>query len=269
VPARYDRRVVRVFTWYSERLLKKQFAAVRLEAGGEEHVRALDAVDGPVLVAMSHAAWWDPIVAGLLWRRFFATRTTLAPMDRQELERFAFMRRLGIFGLDPDDATALPAMVAYLEHAMAAHPKPTLVVTPQGRFTDVREPMVVRPGAAAAAARLGVQRAVALAVEYGFWNDKKPEIFLRAMPIEVPSGDAARSTGRWQRALVEAMTENGRRLAELVRARDPSAFTNLLIEGAKVHPVYDLWLRLTGRGTAISTEHRAPARPLRSVEHAS
>ena len=50
-------------------------------------------------------------------------------------------------------------------------------------------------------------------------------------------------------------------LADAVQSRDPARF-GLVLGGdqAQVHPVYDLWLRLTGRGRAIDVSRRAGAR---------
>jgi hypothetical protein len=56
------------------------------------------------------------------------------------------------------------------------------------------------------------------------------------------------------------MQRNGDALAELVRSRDPRRFeTALGGDTARVHPVYDLWLRLTGRGNSIDATRRMPA----------
>ncbi len=252
-PATPDLRVRRVFSWYSERLLRRSFATVRAMPGSVEFLSALDPLDEGVCLVMSHTAWWDPIVGAMLWRRAFPSRSVLAPMDRKELARFRFMRKLGLFGIDPDRPGSMPAMLAYLESSFATMRKPTLAVTPQGRFTDVREPLRIRPGAAAAIARLGFGRAVAIAVEYGFWNDKKPEVFLRCEPIERP---ARPTTSQWHRAIESGMRCNGDALALAVRARDPNAFVDLIGGRASVHPVYDAWLWMTGRGRSIETQHR-------------
>jgi hypothetical protein len=98
------------------------------------------------------------------------------------------------------------------------------------------------------AAALKVDRAVALAVEYGFWVDQKPEVFVRAEPIDCAEG----GTIAWQKRIVTAMRANQAALAQLVRARDAAAFEpfapSFRAKVSGTNPVYDLWLRLTGRG---------------------
>jgi 1-acyl-sn-glycerol-3-phosphate acyltransferase len=240
-------RVRAVFASMVASMTRRRFHAVRVARGSLEALRKVDGGARPALVVMNHCAWWDPIVALLVWRECFPSRSPYGPIDRDELRRFAIFRKVGLFGVDPDDAATLPAMRAYLEELAARDPRLALVVTPQGRFADVRDEVVPRPGAAAMAAALAPDRVVALAVEYGFWVDQKPEVFLRAAEIDCSRA----STLGWQRRIVEAMRANQAALATLVRARDAAPFEPLshafAPKGTGTNPVYDLWLRVTGR----------------------
>ena len=67
----------------------------------------------------------------------------------------------------------------------------------------------------------------------------------------------AASPARFEALLRE--TRLAESLATAVRARDVSAFQVALGKGAGAHPVYDLWLRLRGKGRSIDTSHRNPA----------
>lgn len=251
-------RFTAVFGWYVERKLRGAFHAVRMLPESEEALRALRAHAGPVLVALNHASWWDPLIAVLLHRRHFPDRDNLAPMDAHELRRFRILRKLGIFGIDPDDPDALEAMGAYVHRRLARMPRCSVILTPQGRFVDVRQPVVPRPGAAALLAARSDMAAWSVAIEYAFWIDARPEVFLRVQQVERP---AAARVPTWQRSLQQAMEMNRVALADAVQSRDPARF-GLVLGGdqAQVHPVYDLWLRLTGRGRAIDVSRRAGAR---------
>lgn len=252
LPAAPSARVQRVFAWYSERLLRKRFAAVRATVGTSELLAACG--DGVQLLLMSHASWWDPIIGSFLWRRHWPGHACRAPMDRRQLERFRFMRKLGVFGIDPDHPGSLDAMVEYLlGERDAAGERLFIAITPQGRFVDPREPIAVRPGAAAIAARLGVRSALCLAIEYAFWNEQRPEVFLRAERVGV---DPQASTATWHRAIAAAMESNRQTLAEAVISREATRFENVLAPRSDIHPVYDLWLRVTGRGVGITADHR-------------
>ncbi|MFO0829652.1 MAG: lysophospholipid acyltransferase family protein [Phycisphaerales bacterium] len=256
LPATPNPRVRRVFTWYAERMLRRRFHAIRAVRGGGAALADVAAARGPTLLVLSHSSWWDPIVASLLWRRWFAPREVVAPMDRRELERFRFMRKLGMFGIDPDDPASLAAMQAYVIERLVDAPDAVVMLTPQGRFADPREPIVVRPGAASLAAHAGIARAASVAIEYAFWNDQRPEVFLRVEPIEAP---ASPTTTAWQRAIAAAMRGNAQSLASAVRGRDASQFEAIVGGAARIQPVYDLWLALTGRSRAIDVGHRESA----------
>lgn len=248
IPATPSPRVRKVFAAMVAGMMRRKFHAVRIARGSRDALKAVDSGERPAIVVMNHVSWWDPILLIVAWREFFASRAPYGPIDRNELRRFAIFRKVGLFGVDPDDPATLDSMRAYLVDEAARAPRLALCVTPQGKFADVRDEVVVRPGAAAMAAALKVDRAVAVAVEYGFWVDQKPEIFVRVERIDC----AEAGTLAWQKRIVTAMRANQSALAALVRARDAAAFEpfapSFRPRVSGTNPVYDLWLRLTGRG---------------------
>lgn len=249
---RYSPKFAGGFAWYARHLLRTRFHAVRLLRGSAESLSEADRRAGPVIVAMSHPSWWDPIVAFWMGTRWFATRRPLAPMEATQLRRFGFFRRLGVFGIDPDSPASLPATVRHVTARFETWPRTVLWITPQGRFTDPREDAPLRPGTAAIAARSDSVCVVAVAFEYAFWQDQRPEIFIAAEPV-MPEGDGRGRTAGWHRALEPAMRSVRERLAAAVIARDPEAFECAVGgEVARINPVYDLWLRLRGKGGGIA-----------------
>lgn len=256
LPAAPSARFASVFAWYTRRLLRRSFAAVRATPACIDLLRTADAHPAPAIIAMNHTAWWDPIIALAVGRAHLPSRAVLGPMDRAQLEKFAFFRKAGVFGVDPDNPRSLDAMGDYLSQRFRENPRTALWITPQGRFTDVRSPIVIRPGVSALAARTPDVRAIAFAVEYGFWFEQKPEVFLHAEPVE-PRGP---STTDWHRALTDAMTHAAASLADAVQSRDPDRFRNLLGERTgRVHPLYDLWLRIRGKSGSLRDARHAPA----------
>lgn len=241
-------------------MLAKKFVAVRFAPGSARALGGLDTHDGPVVCCVNHQSWWDPLVMLSLHRMYLRGRTLRAPMDAAQLARFGFFRKLGTFGLDPDDPASLRAMSAYLGRYFDEDAAPTLWITPQGRFADVRAPLKIRPGAAAIAASDPRTRAVCVALEFPFLLDAKPEVWVRACPIEPADeqeGGRPSTTG-WHRAIVRTMRENQAALAELVIARDPDAMTDIIGGSASNgNPLYDLYLRLTGRGGGLTDRTRA------------
>lgn len=256
IRARYSPMVTGLFERHVRSMVRRRFHCVRMVEETVPLLQDAGADERPLVIVMNHSSWWDPLVPLMLRRGFFEGRTPLAVMDREQLEKFGFFRRLGIFGIDPDDPASLDGMGGYvMEHLLSAD-RAVFLVTPQGRFADSREPIRMRPGVAAILARAVREklrvRVVSLAIEYTFWLEQKPEVFLRAAEC---SGEHDATTA-WHRRLTEAMEANGSALAEAVIGRDPGAFRTLLGGSAGVHPVYDLLLRLRGKRASLEDSSR-------------
>lgn len=251
LPDRYSARFFVFFSRYVRRMFRKGFHGVHLEPDSIEVLRELNEHHGPAIALGNHPGWWDPMVGVLLTREYLPDRPMLAAMDRTELERFGILRRLGIFGIEPDNPKSLPAQTEFLAGRFAERPRAVFWITPQGRFTDVREPVRLRPGAAAVAARLDPSpKVVALAMDYCFWNDRKPELCMRVRRVEVEErAGVSPSTTDWMRAMTAAMQENQDTLTALVLQRNPDHWYQVIEtrQHQSTNPVYDLWLRLRGR----------------------
>lgn len=256
VPGRFSPGFRKVFAWYTRRLVARRFFAVRLAPGTSAALEQCAASPDLVVLALNHSSWWDPLVGYLLQDDFMSGRTPCSPMDATQLAKFGFFRRLGMFGVRPDDPSSLRGMAEYVSQQRRTVPQPLLMITPQGRFEDHRRPIEVRPGVGLVCSQSPGVRVVCGAVEYVFWNEQRPEILLRAVEVPVPS--EPRSARAWTEAIEAAMNDNARSLARLAMARDPRAFETLSGGGrAQIHPLYDAFLRLTGRSTGIDTAHRA------------
>ena len=248
---RYSERFFSVFSWYVRRMFRKSFHGVRLDPESVGVLQSANDHDGPLIALGNHPGWWDPLVAVLLSRVYLPDRPMLAAMDRSELERFGILRRVGVFGINPDDPQSLPAQVDFLRDRFATRPKATFWITPQGGFTDVRSPVRLRPGAASVAARLEREPAVlSLAMDYCFWNDRLPEFCMRVVRLDGPDrGADAPSTTDWHRVMTAGMQANQDTLTEKVLRRDPEEWTSVLGEKRhqRTNPIYDVWLRLRGQ----------------------
>ena len=256
--AKWSARFTGWFYLYVRRNFAKKFHAVRMERSSVAISKTLDDSSGPLMIVMNHCAWWDVLVFVYFYGAFVPTRRVTAPMDRVQLQRFSMFRRLGVFGIDPDSARTLPAMVRYVQGEIAIDPRAVILLNPQGKFFDVRSPVEIRPGAAVLAAKIPNVRVVAAAVEYGFWTDARPEMFLRLRDVPTPTEP---TTAGWQRAIALVMQSNADELAACVMARDGDAFVSIIGgDKAKIHPVYDFWLRMTGRKVGIDLSMRTKER---------
>ncbi|MDX2147825.1 MAG: lysophospholipid acyltransferase family protein [Planctomycetota bacterium] len=264
LPGSYTPRFTRVFSWWVEKMFRKAFCAVRIAQATDSTLAQAHEVSGPVIVVLNHIGWWDPLLSVLLARRYVPTRSVAAPMDIAQLRKFAFMRKLGIFGVNPENPGSLQAMSDYVLNDFRTATKPTLWITPQGTFADPRASIRLRPGVAAIAARASSERLpvriISIAFEYAFWIDKRPEVLCRIEPCDPAqdstpatsqpsdgSAPAPLSTADWHRAITRTMEHNAAELASLVIARDPSAFDAILGGGASgANALHNLWLRLRG-----------------------
>jgi 1-acyl-sn-glycerol-3-phosphate acyltransferase len=242
---------VAFFGWIFERRLRQAFHAVRLaQAGVPEVDPAL-----PLVVYCNHPSWWDGALAPVLTARLFAQRRSYGPIDAEALQRYAFMRRLGLFGVQAD-TYAGAARFLRVGQQVLGQPNTLLCMTPEGRFTDARlRPLVLRPGLAALIARLPRVTALPLALEYPFWDESRPEALARfGTPIVFGREHAVADI---QPRLTLALTAAMDALAADACSRDAARFITLLEGRVGVGGVYDAWRRLDAwrRGRPFDASH--------------
>ena len=223
--------VLRFFGKLFERDLRRSFHAVRLSGRRPE-------APGPLVIFANHPSWWDGEIFAWLGATTFAGWRAFAPIDASMLERYRFFRRLGAFGVMPGHAGASTFLA--VGEAVLARDDGLLLVNAEGRFRDVRDrPLQVAPGLAHLAKRVPNARFVPLALEYAFWDERRPNLLLR-FGDSIPA-DAVRATRG--AILAEALTAAMDALATDAVARDPVRFTTLLAGKTKIDPIYDTWRR--------------------------
>lgn len=251
-PAKHSAGFRRVFAWYTRRLVSKRFNAIRFTADSIAALESAHRHDGPIILAMNHASWWDPLLGLLISERFFQHRPSAAPMAMEQWNTFKFMRKLGIFGVHTDHPDAINQMTAHVETLFDEQHDTLLAITPQGEFADVRVPVRIRPGISSIAAVRPDAVIISVAFEYAFWTDQRPEVFVRASAVDRPE---ASSTAAWHRAITRSMRANAEALSEAVIARDPTRFVEPFERrGASVNRTYDTITKLRGQSAHIPTE---------------
>lgn len=234
------------------RRLRRGFHAVRLARPGWPVLPA----GRPVIVYLNHPSWWDPALLIMMGTTRFRDRPGYGPIDAEMLRRYRFMRRLGLFGLEPGRAGA----VAFLRNAerILADPRAMLWITAEGAFTDPRRrPVTLRPGIAHLVRRMPAALVVPLAVEYPFWDERTPEALMRfgepmdaAILASLPVPEIAAEL----EARLEAVMDQ---LALDAQSREPARFLTLIDGTVGVGGVYDLWRRARAwaGGRAFSPAH--------------
>ena len=245
--ARRSPRMARFFTGVMRRQMHGGFRAVRLARPG---LPALPQ-DAPVVVYSNHPSWWDPAFFIVLADACFPGCESYGPMESGALERYGFMKRIGIFGVEPDSSRGALRFLRVGEHVLA-NPRRMIWMTAQGAFVDPRAPIELRPGLAALMARVPGAVALPLAMEYPFWSERRPEA-LAAFGRPLPAVEAS------QAVLEEALRETASGLAARAQARDPDAFERLVGGTAGVGGIYGHWSKLKARlgGEAFQADHLA------------
>ena len=227
----------RAFGWYLHWYFSLNFRAVRLARPG---LPALPP-DRPVIVYTNHPSWWDPALCMLLASGLFRGRPGYGPMDASSIARYRLFERFGVFGIDLDSPRGA-ARFLDVSLRVLAHPRNMLWITAEGHFTDPRpRPVRLRPGIAHLARRLPHAIMLPMAIEYGFWNERKPEVLVRfGDPVVADNRlDVLGWTSLLQGALEGAMDA----LADDAQSRNPARFRTLVRGGVGVGGIYDLWRR--------------------------
>jgi hypothetical protein len=209
--------------------------------------------EGPVLVSINHSSWWD-LLAGFWLSTDVLGWDGYAPMDERQLRRYPILRRLGVFGVDRE---SLRGGREFLQHAcelLEGRPR-ALWITPQGALvsTDVR-PVRFYSGVARLARLLGRCHLLTVALQYEFWDDRRPELlvsFGELHCLETGHPPDTRSLTRRLEGEMEAQLDH---LDRLRRRRDPGLFRELLHRPGGISPTYD---RLRAASAVLKGE-RAP-----------
>lgn len=237
--------MARFFSGVMRRQMRRAFRDVRLAQPG---LPALP-TGAPVVVYSNHPSWWDPAFFIVLSAALFPGRATFGPMEATALERYRFMRRIGIFGIAPSTASGAHRFLTVGQRILS-NPCNILWMTAQGTFADPRTPVELQAGLARLMAREPHVICLPLALEYPFWSEKRPEA-LAAFGAPLPAAEA--SHARLESALRETVDGLSRR----AQARDPATFQTVLRGRSGIGGVYGGWSHLRARlnGRAYRPDH--------------
>lgn len=241
----------RGFRRYVRRFVRSNFNAVRVV--GHESLQQIG--ERSLVVYVNHPGWWDPMAAVLLTDMLLSPRQFAAPMDAAALSRYPILERLGFFGVPREPISGARE---FLRNARAVlqDSQTALWITPTGHFHDVRQPLPFQPGLAHLVDRKFGGLVLPMALEYPFWNERRPELlvaFGAVVDCTLLADDREDRNGQLEAGL-QAVQE---RLRLLAIGRDPAAFETLLDGRAGVGGWYDLWRRLTfwRRGQKFAGRH--------------
>lgn len=235
VLSRYSPRLVGWFARWLRGYFRRNFDCVRTSLAGALPERD----DDPLIVYTNHPSWWDPIHFLLLARLALPDRRMFGPFDAEALDKYPMFRRLGAFGVERSTRRGAVEFLVTCR-AILATPGTTLWITAQGEFSDPRRrPVVLQPGLARLARELDRGQIVPLAVEYPFWNERRPaalSYFGRPIRIEELTEQSVEDLNS---LFASRLAETMDALAAEAAARDPELFRALVLGRTGVGGVYD------------------------------
>ena len=238
---RYSPRLLALFGHYLRRYVRRHFTAVRVARDG---VAAADhGPDDPLcqscrVVGPARAARSSP--AQVLPAATRSTRRSMPP--RCAAIRCSSASVSSVFG--PTTAAGAREFLR-ASRAVLATGRGIVALTAQGRFSDVRpRPVTIKRGLALLLHELPHARAVPVAIEYPFWNERLPECLIRfGAGVSAGTRDVADVHAALGAALERTLDE----LAALAIARDAAPFEAVLTGRAGAGWCADLPQRLRAR----------------------
>ncbi len=254
---RPSRAMLAWFSIYLRWYVPRHFRALRI-AHAARFLEASHNDNRPLIVALNHPSWWDPLTCILVSRVLLPTHDHYAPMDAAEAERYRILRHMGLF---PVEQHSTRGAVQFLRASqqILSRPRSVLWITPQGAFTDVRSrPLQFRAGLSALVTRLPQATVIPLAIEYSFWNERLPEILVNCgTPVAFFPSDTSRTQESVDARLTSALAATQDELMEMALTRDSGRFQTLLEGSRGMGNIHSLWqhLRAGAAGHGYSSEH--------------
>lgn len=182
---------------------------------------------GGVLFAANHSCWLDLYLAHFLNETIPVDGYGM--MEHANLARFGFFRRIGAFSVDRSSPPGIRASIDYA-CGLLGSPGAAVWIFPQGKIVgnDVR-PLGFQAGLRTLVRRAGRVRIIPVALRYEFWQDERPEAFVRfGAPSWAEAGESVTVVEETEARLTAELD----RLREDVVAQRADRFT-ILLEGRR------------------------------------
>jgi 1-acyl-sn-glycerol-3-phosphate acyltransferase len=167
-----------VLAGYFTRRAAQRFA--RVDVRGLENLAAWSATAGnppasgvPLLLAANHSSWWDAVLPIVISLRTLG-QDAYGMMDEQQLRRYSFFARAGIFSVDRSSPRSAMATLEYAATLLRGTPR-VLWMFPQGMIVpNDRRPIQCETGIARLARMIGECAIVPVAIRYEVGREERP-----------------------------------------------------------------------------------------------
>ncbi len=185
------------------RKLRGHFFRIQVQ-GLDRLRRVLDADPRGTLFLANHSSWWDLFLAHGLNESIPVDGYGM--MEHFNLTRFRFFRRIGAFSVDRTDPLSVRGSIEYAA-GLLQKPRSGVWIFPQGRIAgnDAR-PLRFQAGLRALVSRAGAARVVPVALRYEYWQEERPEAFVRfGEPVWTSRSERATILARLEQRLTEEL----------------------------------------------------------------
>jgi chlorobactene lauroyltransferase len=222
IESRKNRLFEAIFSLYLKRLLKKHFHKIHLS--GTENFSGIDAAI-PTIAYVNHSNWWDGFIAFYLAKEIWNVDSYLM-MDIEQMEKYKFFRRLGVFSVDRNSPQSAMESIDYAAQLLK-NSNWLLWIFPQGVLlpNDTR-PLRFYTGVSAIVEKLGCVNLIPFAMKYEYMMEQRAEIFLqlgKAEKIEEPVKDKKEFTSGLQNNLTMELES----LRSKITANDLESFQTI------------------------------------------
>lgn len=170
--ARHNAWAEIVFGWYVTRLFKRHFYAIEL-MGEPPRIEP----NLPLVLLPNHSTWWDGFFIHLINKKFLRRRPYVMMLEEQ-LRRYPFFTRLGVFSINPNSTAEVRASLRYAANVLR-DPQNLLVIFPQGELLPWdKRPLVYKRGLEVILKlHGGAVNLLPLAIRAEFLGEQKPSVF--------------------------------------------------------------------------------------------
>jgi 1-acyl-sn-glycerol-3-phosphate acyltransferase len=194
---------------------------------------------------VNHPGWWDPMTAVLMTELFFPGKRFAAPMDAEALRSYPILESLGFFGISRQSISGIRDLLR-IGRTLMRDGDVILWLTPGGQFHDVRREVPFLPGLSHLADGEFSGVLIPMAMEYTFWNERRPELLVRFGPqvecVALPEDREART-----QALQSLLGTVQEQLAAAAIGRSSAAFETVFDGRGGIGGFYDVWRWLVAR----------------------
>lgn len=176
IEAQHTKWAEKIFSIYIHRLLRKNFYSINI-IGDIPEINQ----EYPIFLTPNHSTWWDGFFIFMLNEKIF-NRVGYLMMLEEQLSKFKFFSRLGVYSINPNSTKSLVESMKYTLKILQKNSPTKLLfcIFPQGQLTPNRKrPIQFKPGIDWLIKKYEKSiNLIPLAIQIEFLDNQLPEVFL-------------------------------------------------------------------------------------------